>query len=108
MYFTSNMSYIGGFSLFSLQKVVFGATWLRVFGEISVYLPTKVPTKSYIIVVFHYICVFALANYVFCGISPLPPFQNVKFHATCNVHRLCSIINVFCFKEPPFVCCGVL
>ena len=27
--------------------------------------------------------------------------QNVKFHAACNVQRLCSIINVFCFKEPP-------
>ena len=29
-------------------------------------------------------------------------FQNVKFHATCNIQQLCSIINVFCFKEPPF------
>ena len=47
--FTSNMSYIGEISPFSLQKVVFGATWLRVFGEILLISPQKSPQKSYIL-----------------------------------------------------------
>ena len=28
-------------------------------------------------------------------------FQKVKFHATCNVQRLCSIINVFLLQGTP-------
>ena len=43
-------------------------------------------------------CVFALSK-TMSFVAFLS--QNVKFHATCNVQRLCSIINVFCFKEPP-------
>ena len=56
-----------------------------------------VPLNQCIKLKFYAFCVFAVANYVFCGIF----IPNVKFHATCNVQHLCSIINVFCFKRTP-------
>ena len=72
MYFTSNMSYIGEISPFSIQKVVFGATWLRVFGEISLISPQKspqnriyyccVPLNHCIKLKFYAFCVFSVAN----------------------------------------------
>ena len=74
MYFTSNMSYIGEISPFFIQKwPVFGATLLRVFGEISLISPQNriyccVPLNHCIKLKFYAFCVFAVANYVFCGI----------------------------------------
>ena len=80
MYFTSNMFlYWGNLPIFSYKSgLSLGLTLLRVFGEISLISPQKspqnriyyccVPLNQCIKLKFYAFCVFALANYVFCGI----------------------------------------
>ena len=64
----------GNLPIFHTKVAFFGATLLRVFGEILLISPQKslyyccVPLNHCIKLKFYAFCVFALANYVFCGI----------------------------------------
>ena len=116
MYFSSNMSYIGEISPFSLQKVVFGATWLRVFGEILLISPQNhiyccVPLNHCIKLKFYAFCVFAVANYVFCGIfitkCQIPCYMYCPafmFNYKCVLLQRTPICLLWCSLKAIFSC----
>ena len=108
MCFTSNMSYIGEISLFFIQKwPVFGAK--GIWQNFAYF-----PTKSYILLCsiksLHKIKILCLLHVCCSKLCLLWHFHHKMSNSMLHVmsKHLCSIINVFCFKEPPFVCCGVL